>query len=85
MNKFPNLSKKSPAKDNKTEVHKYLKEFINNGLVPYCENGLVMLQRKQIQDDPMVVRELALCLKELKKVYNQYSVNGRFTFNESAQ
>lgn len=64
----------------KSNVCKHLQEVINNGLIPYTENGPVMTLRRQIQDDPMVERELALRLKELSKVYNAYCDHHLFKF-----
>lgn len=68
----------------KSEVHKYLGNMINTGLIPFCEMGPVLSLRRQIQDDPLVERALALRLKELKKVYEQYCVNKQFQFKTSA-
>ena len=54
--------------------------FINKALIPYCEKGPILKLRKHIQDDPLVVRELALRLTDLKKMFKRYRVNGVFKF-----
>lgn len=65
-------------------MHQCLERFIFTGLAPYCDDGPVLSLRKQIQDDPLVVRELALRLKELKKIFECYTIRGLFTFESSA-
>lgn len=54
------------------------------GLEPFCENGEVLQLRRLIQDDPLVVKELALRLKKLKRVFNHYTVCCLFKFQQSA-
>lgn len=46
--------------------------------------GPVLSLRRQIQDDPLVEKALALRLKELKKIYKHYTINNQFTFRQSA-
>ena len=61
-----------------------LQSLIKEGLVPFCENGPILSYRKQIQDDPLVVKSLALRLKELKKIYKHFQKQGFFKFRTSA-
>ena len=57
--------------------------MLKYGLWIYHESSLVTRQRKMIQHDPRVVRELATRLKYLKKLFKKNCNKGKFTF-ESA-
>ena len=65
-------------------MHQYLDILINDGLIPFCEDSPILKLRKQIQDEPLVVRELALRLKELKKIFEHHCINNKFDFKRSA-
>lgn len=57
------IDRKLAGCDNESSVNKHLEGFIYRGLAPYCEEGPILTLRRQIQDDPLVVHELALRLK----------------------
>ena len=64
-------------------MNKYLDKFICRGLLTYCEEGPILTLRKQIQDDPMVVRELGMRINKLRKLFNHFAVRGMFSFESS--
>ena len=70
--------------DRDSNVNQTLVSLIQKGLVPFCQNGPVMTMRRLIQDDPLVVKALALRLKELKKIFEHFLKQGHFKFNYSA-
>lgn len=46
--------------------------LLKNGIQPNQAKGIVLRQRRQVQDDPDVVRALGRHAKELKAVYDRY-------------
>ena len=87
INIFKNLASAINAQadaERKSNVHEFLGNIINEAVIPLCEMGPILSLRRQIQDDPVLVKALALRLKQFKKIYNHFCVKKQFTFKKSA-
>lgn len=58
---------------NQTDVAMQLRMLLKNGMVPNQQKGVVQTQRKQIQDDPEVIKTLGRNLRELKQIFDFYA------------
>ena len=84
MSKLKNVVNFSSTNEKKSDVNFYLELLINEGIIPFCEQCVILKQRKQIQDEPLVVRELAMRLKDLKKIFKRNCIKSKFEFKTSA-
>ena len=77
-------SQEGNAADTDNNTYEYLETLIFQGIAPFCDEGPILTGRRYVQDDPLVVKELALRLKELKVMFEHFTVRGLFKFESSA-